>query len=224
MLIQSVMIRSFIASPGRTNRLAFLNQPSTLALVCLVIVSGCATPHQDDSHHGHDQGASAVEPPRNPRDAISAPNDVDGYTGAGWLLMNRGEIDDALALVREGLEHNPDAFQLHCVLGQIHFHRASTDADGSLDHPSPRSLESIQESLRAYSRAADLGFEERRRTLDTTWTEYKLTDLRSAARMVVLIGLRFGDPQQAMTSGRQFLAELGDDPVIERQLEPPEAP
>ena len=52
------------------------------------------------------------------------PHNVEAYVvGAYWVGCRLGKADEALKFLREGMKHNPDAWQIYSEAGSLYFHQ-----------------------------------------------------------------------------------------------------
>ena len=52
------------------------------------------------------------------------PHNVEAYVvGAYWVGSRLGKVDEALKFLREGMKHNPDAWQIYSEAGSFYFHQ-----------------------------------------------------------------------------------------------------
>ena len=132
--------------------------------------------------------------------------------------MEQGEFDESIAWIQEGLTNNPNSFQLHYLLGQVHFNRAQQSAIGALSLDQDNIAPMLHSARAAYARAVTLGFSARQTAETSVWTDYLETDLRAAIRMDAMTEHRFGSPKIAIRKARYALSILETDPVLERNL------
>ena len=183
-----------------------------------VLLASCATAKR----HGHDHSTEMDHTVEiNARDSqahISGPHDLDGLLATGWTLMKQGEFDESIAWIQEGLTNNPGSFQLHYLLGQVHFNRARQSAIGALSLDQVNIAPMLQSARAAYAQAVQLGFSARQAADTSVWTNYLETDLRAAIRMDAMMEHRFGSQKIAIRKARHALTILETDPVLEKIL------
>jgi hypothetical protein len=143
-----------------------------------------------------------------------------GYaTGAWWLKGKSAE--EGLAFIREGIENNPTAFQLHLVMAQLLINTARQQTNNIIDNLTPEVTALLQESRLSYHEAARHALAQRPaqpdfESGDLSWTLYLEDDAFGAARMSALMEQKYGDPNRAEELAVIYRAALGEDPVLDR--------
>ncbi len=141
---------------------------------------------------------------------LSDPHNVRSYLIGAWWLKSKGgvQLEEALEFIDEGLRNNPKAFQLHLMRGTI-LRESGRDAD----------------SIAEFDKAADLAFETRPPEGDENpkaeqlgWDRYKEQDVRTAARMAVLVAKELGRRDEALALARKFTAKFGSEGILEYQI------
>ena len=132
--------------------------------------------------------------------------------------MNQDRFDESIAWIENGLISNPGSFQLHSLLGQVHFNRAQQNSIGTLSLDQDNIARMLQSARAAYAKAATLGLSTRKTMEASKWTDYLDTDLRAAVRMDAMLEHRFGSQEIATRKAKQALMILETDPVLERNL------
>lgn len=57
------------------------------------------------------------------------PHDIEAYDGGAWLMQNQFRDDEAEAFLREGLDNNPDRYDLYLALGlYLYMHERHDEA------------------------------------------------------------------------------------------------
>ncbi len=147
------------------------------------------------------------------------PRYVRGYVaGAFWLAQE--DREQAIAFVSEGLEHNPDAFELYVSRGIIRLREARmAEADrGELD---PDIRDRWMQARNDFRRGAELALAQRPDDVDEEgfgsggWGHYHENDALTACRMDLLITHRFEGPvamSKRRTLYKQTFPELADSP------------
>ncbi len=139
---------------------------------------------------------------------LTDPTNVRGYMiGSWWLSRQRTNesIEEAISFAREGIRNNPDAYQLHLMVGN-HL----------------RALNRGRESREAYRQAATLALKQRPRDIAANpwWTHYMEEDARAAARLAVMSEKEWGSLPEAVMLARTLIAEFEDgDGVLRRQID-----
>jgi tetratricopeptide (TPR) repeat protein len=137
------------------------------------------------------------------------PKNVRAYMiGAWWLKTLREEhaLREAVKFLQEGINQNPDAFQLYLMLGYIH-----------------RELGDKREALNAFEKAVALLRKQRPANGETgpTWTIYNEEDAIAACSMVVLQRRElYEDDKEGLKAALERLRDLQKDfsnmPSLER--------
>jgi len=152
---------------------------------------------------------------------ITDPNYINGYTLGSWWLKSSNP-DEGLKFIREGLEKNPDAFQIHYMHGQLLFAKAREIIDEHQGGIPPTAAKMLEESFTAFQRAASLALNQRPAEpgSDEAWTSYMEADAIASARMAVLILRDYVDLGQAAGLARHYLDTFKvDDIIFYRTLE-----
>ena len=128
---------------------------------------------------------------------LGDPHNVRSFViGAWWLKSMRTpeQLAEAERFVREGIRHNPEAFQLHLMLGYV-----------------MRAMERDADALEAFRNAADLALKVRplRGRPNNNWTDYNEDDAGAACNLAVLLTRDLHGPHQALALGRGY-AERGE--------------
>jgi hypothetical protein len=145
------------------------------------------------------------------------PHAIRGYTtGAHWLQAQ--SPDAARRFLDEGVEHNPQVFQIHFVRAGIYLNAAKRDSGSDLTTLTAQAKEYCEMAMQSYRTAAELTLEQRPATEEQAdrlgWTPYDELDSRAAVRMTVILERRFGSIERALADARRYLAALVDDPVL----------
>lgn len=119
---------------------------------------------------------------------ISDPNYVRGYLiGTYWLMSN--DLVKAQEFIDEGIDNNPEAFQLHYMKGQVLRRKARTlleeDPEANREQAIEldfRALQSFREGAEYVVQQREPGSEPPRRN---TWTDYMEEDARGVCRLAV---------------------------------------
>jgi tetratricopeptide (TPR) repeat protein len=130
---------------------------------------------------------------------ISNPNNVRAYLiGAWWLKSKQGHFqEEAIKFLEEGIEFNPDAFQLYLMKGYVNVAR-----------------ENQEEAWKSFLVAADLAMKQRPAggpTETSQWTDYQEEDARASARLAVFFERQLGDPTKALEMAKRFNGQLEGD-------------
>ena len=147
------------------------------------------------------------------------PHNVRAYAIGSWWLKTRNP-EEATAFIREGVENNPDEFQVWNTLGNILYYRATREL--RKDEPDREHYrELIREARSAFETAAGLGLDARPKGGPTgenilLWNDYTEEDLRSALRMAVLLEERHADPAEAHRMAVEYERRVGGDGILRR--------
>ncbi len=146
---------------------------------------------------------------------LNDPHYTRGYSLGGWWLSQL-DPQGALEYLAEGVQNNPDDFQIRLAKGQVHI-RIARHPDGSYDR------EQLIAALPLFSKAAELAADQRPSDWDddddnARWNRYMESDAFAAARMTVLILERLERHEEALQTARRFLELLGPDTILERHV------
>ena len=174
-------------------------------------------PWQDPSHaHVHTEGTELL--PWYRLMTLADPHNVRGYAIGAWWL---GSInpEQAMIFINEGIERNPDAFQLHLVRAGLHYGRARAINGPDIFHPTADALPHFRAARDDYRRAADLALQARPAGLKRgdphpAWPESMDTDAMTACGMAALSEKTYGEPARALELARRYLAVFPDQPVL----------
>lgn len=152
---------------------------------------------------------------------LSNPNFVRGYCVGAWWLKLRNPAE-AIAFAREGIANNPDAFQIHLVLGELYLDRVRELSGGVIQPASPEALEAVEQARQAYREAARLAMAQRPADFDALpeydpWREWMDTDAMRATEMAVLLEVRFGDEAAGRALAREYLRVYPQSGPLRRQ-------
>ncbi|HEY8241016.1 MAG TPA: hypothetical protein VIH35_06195 [Kiritimatiellia bacterium] len=152
---------------------------------------------------------------------LSDPHYILGYTVGGWWLKSRN-LDAAIRFAHEGIEKNPDAFQIYFTLGQLYFEkgRLISGVEKALTPP-PEAMPDMIKARDFYLKAGDLAIAQRPATAtwDTDipeWDHYMEQDARFSCRMAVLSEWHFGDRAQAIALAKRYVEAFKGDNLMNR--------
>lgn len=179
-------------------------------------------PWQDPSEpHRHTDGTELL--PWYRVMTLADPHNVRAYSvGAFWLRSLNLEEAESFAL--EGLRNNPDAFQLEYVVGTLATQRGLRHSGGLFITDDEETLVHYRRAMGHYQRAAAIGLKQRPKdyvpggTDQSKWTHYNEDDLLATIRLGVLYERDYGSRSKAKQLAREYLLQLGSDPVLERFL------
>lgn len=146
---------------------------------------------------------------------LSDPAYIRGYSIGAWWLQSKN-IDAALDFALEGIEKNPQAFEIYLTLGNIHMAMARRTR-----HDESASARAMAAAREAFERALELGLGQRppdwnEDVADPRWGIYMENDLLAAARIAVIMESRHGDPERARVRAADLARRLGDDAILLR--------
>lgn len=176
-----------------------------------------------DPSLGHDHSDGTELLPWFRLMTLSDPHYVRGYAVGSWWLK-RKNAEAAMQFVDEGIEHNPEAFEIHLMRGALLLSKARDQAS-DFTQPDPATLAILKEAGRSYQTAAQLGMQTRPAGYrddgepNPTWSEYQENDFLAACRMAVFTEDRYGNPAQAMLLANRYLSAIGDDGILQRFVE-----
>lgn len=147
---------------------------------------------------------------------LSDPHYIRGFIlGAFWL--EREDPEEALKFITEGLENNPNSFQILLSKGQI-VDRMGQRIGRDGGDPMPRR----NQARELFIRGAEIVMRQRPPGADKPdfnwWTDYVENDARAIAQLAVLSESRFGNLEVARERGLRYLETIPDDNVIRREL------
>lgn len=166
-----------------------------------------------DTPHVHTDGRELL--PWFRMMTLSDPGYVRGYvTGSFWLQHEDPAV--ALEFVNEGLQHNPNDFQLYVTRGLLLTKEARKIDHGYVQDMSRDAKKLLQQALNDFLRAAEEM--QRVRPDDVNehgigsngWERYLESDAMMAAHMAVTLTDRLGNPQAAQTMAAYFLKMFPD--------------
>ncbi len=146
---------------------------------------------------------------------LTDPHYIRGYTIGGFWLQ-RDSLDAALAFIEEGLEKNPDSFELYVSRG---FMRVRQERRAREEMPPEESLALLQAARDDFRRAAEIGLRQRPDDVDEEgfgsggWSSYMDNDLLAACRMDIMLTERLDDTATARQRANlyiPFFPELGN--------------
>jgi tetratricopeptide (TPR) repeat protein len=185
-------------------------------------------PWRDPSQpHAHSDGTELL--PWFRLMTLSDPHYVLGYTVGGWWLKSRN-LDEALKFAQEGIDKNPDSFQVWYTMGQLLLEKGRRAAGGRyLGTEQPEALAILRETRQYYQHAAELVLKQRPANAmelpdDPRWGDHMEEDARAACRMAVLAEFHYGDRTNAVGLARRYMQVLGRDILLERIAAREDAP
>lgn len=152
---------------------------------------------------------------------MSDPQYVRGYLAGGFWLQTEGE-DLAIAFVEEGLEKNPEAFQLYVSRGFLRIRQHRRLSEGGDEAGARPFLESARED---FGRAAGLALAQRPGDVNEEgegsggWGVYHEGDAMAAVNMHVVTTRMLGDGERAKALARQYLETFPDFGPLQKAVE-----
>ena len=148
---------------------------------------------------------------------LSDAHHIRAYTlGAYWL--GRHDREESESYLREGIQNNPDAFQLHLMIG-FNSLRQARSLPGDLFDPSPEQGALLMRARASFRKAAELALETRPHDDPDgakTWGHYEEYDAWAAFRMAVLTERHYGAASEATKLARRIIERAGSDRTLER--------
>lgn len=152
---------------------------------------------------------------------LSDPHYVRGYTtGAYWL---KGKDPAAsLEFLNEGIQHNPDAFQIYLCRAFLYLDEARAFPGGNMQAPTEEQFEVIRKAWREFETATEHMFAQRPRKWTGSiadvpgWSHYKETDAMSAVQMLITLERNYGSPNRLRNRLTAFLAVMPDHKGLQR--------
>ena len=160
-------------------------------------------PWLDPSQHAeHSEGTQVL--PWFRIATLSDPHHIRGYAlGAYWL--QRHDPAEAEKFLQEGIENNPNAFQLHLMAGQLLMRQARRTMD-DMFHPTEQERPMLEQALQSFSQAAELALAQRPHgNVDNNpgWGKYDEDDAWASYRMAVLSERQYGSKERAQELAAQ---------------------
>lgn len=159
---------------------------------------------------------------------LADPHNVRGYAIGAWWLGSINN-DQAMVFINEGIDRNPDAFQLRLVRAGLHYGKARAINGPDIFHPTPEARPHFLSARDDYRSAADLALQARPAGLKLgdphpAWPESMDTDAMTACGMAALSEKTYGDPALSLELARRYLAVFPDQPVLLTLLRRAEQP
>ena len=165
-----------------------------------------------DSHEHSDQKREML--PLYRLMTLCDPHSVRAYSVGSFQLKSE-DVDQALKFITEGIEYNPEAFQLHLMQGRVWAQKGRDLANSKGAEPGA-GLDFQLQAIAAYQKAAELALEQRPaegflETEDNGWALDQEEDAFAAARLHVMTEFRFGDKEETKRLAGYYLDELDPD-------------
>jgi len=144
---------------------------------------------------------------------LNDPHYVTGYAVGGWWVSLHDE-EAALSFLGEGIDNNPDAFQIRLTRGLL-LMRTLRRRDGFDEALLKRTMEDFREAVR-------LGLAQRpdpvhgEVTEQPGWSLFQEQDLWTACQTLVLLEQRYGEREAAAGLAAAFLAFFPDNQILLR--------
>ncbi len=174
-------------------------------------------PYQDaDVPHAHTDGAELL--PWYRVMTLADPYNVRAYSVGAWWLKSKNP-EEGMKFIEEGIEKNPDAFQLYLMKGKLLEYESLQLRGQGTETEHLKELE--VEAKEVFRQAADLAAEQRppgwtEEKENNFWYYYIEEDARAAMRFCVIYESRYGDKSEASKLANKYLSVLGSDGIIER--------
>jgi len=156
---------------------------------------------------------------------LSDPGYVRGYVAGSFWLQSHSQ-EQALAFVEEGLQHNPDAFELYVSRGFLLLRQIRRQTGIIPENPDDAIRPLMEVTLASFHRGAELALRQRPADVDEEgrgsggWGLYQEDDARAAANMAVTLTRMLGYEDEARALARRYLAVYPDFVPLQRALEP----
>lgn len=158
---------------------------------------------------------------------MADPHNIRGYAIGAWWLTDHSP-EEAVRFASEGVENNPEAFQLHLILGRVLYAQANAilaDTGAGQTQIAPI----IDRAIASFRRGAELAIAQRPPggyldPGDSGWDESLEEDALASARMAVLLLESHGDPAEARRLASDYTHVFGVDYVLERHAAAPVSP
>lgn len=145
---------------------------------------------------------------------LSDPHNVRAYAIGSWWLK-RHNPPEAIRFAKEGIQNNPQAFELPLMLAKIQFQNARKTEEASGASEETKRL--YKEATKHFTEAARLAMKHRPEgghdAHPDKWTRYNEEDVMAAVRMAALTQERFGDIDEAIHWASTFVRLYGGDPT-----------
>lgn len=134
---------------------------------------------------------------------VSDPTNIRAYIIGNSWLTRQAKVDEALAFLDEGIEHNPEQFQLYYYKGKL-LVDLMREEDRTL--AVPELLADFDEALELFVKSAELSVISRPKVFDmregktnpSVWTHYMEDDMGATMRMAVILMRRDNQLERAL--------------------------
>lgn len=154
---------------------------------------------------------------------LSDPGYIRGYvTGSFWLQFD--DIDRALEFINEGLQHNPDDFQLYVSRAILRTRQSRQVGDPAIQPLTPQVRHYLELAREDYLRAAELMLKVRPAEVDEAgfgpggWSRYHDADAMAATGMAVTLTRLLGDKALAARLAQRYIQLFPDLPSLHAAL------
>ncbi|MFT5499499.1 MAG: tetratricopeptide (TPR) repeat protein, partial [Kiritimatiellia bacterium] len=171
-------------------------------------------------HAGHADGKEVL--PWFRVMTLSDPHYVRAYSVGAWWLKTKN-LDAAFEFIREGIKNNPNSFQVHAALGDLHYTKGM-QISPNIFKPEPAAIEQLLLARDAFQKAADLAIKQRPPKVDPKnmpehWSTYLEDDTRAAINMAVLLEREFGTEAKTRELAARYLTVYPEDPTLKSAME-----
>ncbi len=152
---------------------------------------------------------------------MSDPGYIQGYMAGGFWLQSES-LELAIDFIEEGLEKNPDDFQLHVSRGLLRVRKARRTGDLHAEVLDPEVKNLLEIALADFLRGAELMQRVRPDDVDEEgfgsggWGRYHESDAMASAHMSVILTRDLGDPGGAAKLARRFLEIFPESSPLQR--------
>ncbi|WFB37690.1 hypothetical protein P3T73_07945 [Kiritimatiellota bacterium B12222] len=156
---------------------------------------------------------------------LADPHYVKGYqVGAYWIQQLDAEA--ASKFLAEGLQNNPDSFELYLMRGMLHLKQArSLGEKGQINEDNVEQRAVLLKAKADFQKSAALMLQVRpaQEIVDDEdqilWSEVQETDAMAATHLSVLLEQRVGDPEQAKRLAKEYSAAMPDHKKLTKLLQ-----
>ncbi len=147
------------------------------------------------------------------------PHYVLGYTIGGWSLKSRN-LEAGIRFAKEGIENNPDSFQIHLTLGELYLQKGRLIAGvENLLRPTPEALVYMLMAHDCYLTAAELALAQRPADAsefndDPKWGRYREVDARASCRLAAFTERQYADKARSLELAKRYDQALGGDIIL----------
>lgn len=151
---------------------------------------------------------------------LSDPHYVRGYVlGAFWLKSI--DLEEAIRFINQGIEKNPDAFQVYYMKGTLLMEKSRRIAEGEISDQHTAMFWGDL-ARHQFRKAMELAVKVRPTSESdpnaAAWTAYMENDAIASVRMAVLLERDMGNMNEAIRIAREYAPYFGADDVVLRKF------